>query len=99
MERSVCRLADIEDGGGLAVEVEGVELALFRRGGEVFALENACPHRGGPLAFGDLRGHTVYCPLHAWPFDVRTGRCLEFPETAARTFRVRVQGGEVRVEL
>jgi len=95
----VCQLSDIEDGRGLLVEVGGVELAVFRRGGEVFALENSCPHRGGSLSAGDLRGEVVYCPLHAWPFDLRSGRCLEFPEAPVRSFRARVQGGEVRVEL
>jgi len=99
VERAICRLSDIEEGRGIAVEADGVELAVFRRGEEVFALENACPHRGGPLAFGDLRGDTVYCPLHAWPFDLRTGRCREFPHASVRTFPVRVEGGEVRVEL
>ena len=99
LERVVCRLSDLREGEGKVVEVEGLELALFRVGDEVVALENACPHRGGPLAFGDVRGATVYCPLHAWPFDLRTGKCTEFPEVRARTLRVRVRGGVVRVEL
>ena len=99
LERTVCHLSDIEDGRALLVEVEGLELALFRRGEEVFALENSCPHRGGSLASGDLKGEVVYCPLHAWPFDLRSGRCLEFPEAPVRIFPVRVEGGKVRVEL
>lgn len=99
MERTVCRLDELEDGRGRVVEVDGLELAVFRRGEEVYAVENSCPHRGGPLAFGDLRGVTVYCPLHAWPFDLRSGRCLEFPDAPVRAFRARVEGGQVRVEL
>lgn len=99
MEYAVCRLDDIDEGRGKCVEVAGLELALFRRGAEVFALENSCPHRGGAIAFGDLRGDTVFCPLHAWPFDLRSGRCLEFADASLRVFPVRVEGGEVRVEL
>jgi len=99
VEHVVCRLEDIEEGRGKFVEVKGRELALFRRGEEVFAVENSCPHRGGPIAFGDLKGDTVFCPLHAWPFDLRSGKCLEFPDEFLQVFPARVEGGEVRVKL
>ncbi len=99
MLRAVCRLTDLPPRQGYLVEVEGEEVALFRVGEQVHALANACPHREGPLAFGDLRGSTVYCPLHAWDFDVRTGRCGEFPEVAVRTLRVQVLGDEVLLDV
>jgi nitrite reductase (NADH) small subunit len=98
-ERVVCRASDLAEGEGRIVEVDGVELALFLVGGRVFALENACPHRGGPLAFGDLRGATVHCPLHAWPFDLASGACADHPDQPARAFAARLRGDEVRVEL
>lgn len=99
MRRTVCRLSDLPADQGHLVEVDGEAIALFRVGDEVLAVENGCPHRGGPLAFGDLRAGTVYCPLHAWGFDVRTGRCDEFPEASLRTFAVHVEGDEVQVEV
>lgn len=99
MLRTICRLSQLSEGRGFLAEVEGEGIALFRIGDEVHAIENACPHRSGPLAFGDLRGCTVYCPLHAWAFDVRTGRCEEFPEASVRTYTVHVQGDEVQIEL
>jgi nitrite reductase [NAD(P)H] small subunit len=99
VRRTVCRFSQLPDGRGHLVEVDGETIALFRVGGEVFALDNTCPHRNGPLAFGDLRGSTVFCPLHAWPFDVRTGQCEEFPGVSVRTFRVRVEGDDVQIEL
>ena len=99
MRRTVCRLSDVPERQGYLVELDGVQVALFRVEGEVHALENACPHRDGPLAYGDVRGGTVYCPLHAWPFDVRTGRCHEFPAVSVRTFRVHVVGDEVQLEV
>jgi nitrite reductase (NADH) small subunit len=95
----VCRLADLPEQGGALFEVAGEEVALFRVGELVHAISNACPHRDGPLAFGDLRGTTVFCPLHAWGFDLRTGRCDEFPEVCVRTFEVRLDGDEVLLEL
>jgi nitrite reductase (NADH) small subunit len=96
---TVCRLSELPAGQGYLVEAGGEEIAVFRVGDEVYAVENTCPHRGGPLAFGDLRGATVYCPLHAWGFDVRTGRCDEFPDAPLRTFPVHVEGEAVQIEL
>jgi nitrite reductase (NADH) small subunit len=99
VRRTVCRLSCLPEGQGYLVEVDGEAIALFRVGSAVHAIENACPHRSGPLAFGELRGSTVHCPLHAWPFDVRTGQCEEFPEISVRTFAVHVEGDEVQIEL
>ncbi len=99
MRRTVCCLSQLPEGHGYLVEVEGECIALFRVGREVHAIENACPHREGPLAFGDLRGSTVFCPLHAWGFDVRTGRCDEFPGACVRTFQVHLEGDDVQIEL
>ncbi len=77
----------------------GAAVALFLVGGRVYALDNACPHREGPLAFGDLDGTTVHCPVHAWPIDLASGRCLDVPGAEVRTYPVRVEGGEVRIEI
>ena len=94
-----CLLEELEEGKGRMVELDGECIALFRAGAEVVALDNECPHRGGALSGGDLHGGAVHCPLHGWPFDARTGRCLEQPEARVRTFQVEVRGGEVWVEV
>ena len=99
MRRTVCRLSDLPDGKGHLVELEGEAIALFRIGSEVHAIDNVCPHASGPLAFGDLRGSVVFCPLHAWRFDVRTGESDEYPRACVRTFPVHVEGDEVQIEL
>ena len=49
--------------------------------GAINVLYNRCPHRDGPMAMGSLEGHHLYCPLHAWAFDVRTGNAF-FPKGA-----------------
>ena len=81
------------------VEVPGGEAAIFRVDGDLHAIDNVCPHRGASLAFGDLKGSTVFCPLHAWGFDVRTGRCDEFPHACVRAYRVHLEGEYVQLEL
>ncbi len=94
-----CRASEVAEGKGTLVEVDGASVAIFRSGGRLYALDNACPHRDGPLAFGDVKGGTVHCPVHAWPFDLATGRCTEFPEAAVRAYPVRLEGDAVWIEL
>jgi nitrite reductase (NADH) small subunit len=67
-------LSDIPPGEGRNFEAAGERVAVFHtRSGEVFAVQAACPHKGGPLADGLVGGTTVICPLHAWKFDLKTG--------------------------
>jgi NNP family nitrate/nitrite transporter-like MFS transporter len=58
---------------GRAAIVGGREIAIFNIGGGFLAVDNRCPHRGGPLADGIVAGSTVVCPLHAWKIDLHTG--------------------------
>ncbi len=58
----VAKVADVPEGSGKLVEAGGKQIALFNAGGKFFAIDNACKHRGGPLAEGDLDGTTVVCP-------------------------------------
>ncbi|MBV9994479.1 MAG: nitrite reductase small subunit NirD [Caulobacteraceae bacterium] len=52
-------------------------IAIFRTGdGRLFALKDACPHKGGPLSQGIVHGHAVACPLHNWSIDLATGEPL-----------------------
>ncbi len=94
-----CRLRDLEEGKGRLVEVGEAAVAVFRTRDGVHALDNACPHRDGPLAFGDVVGGAVHCPVHAWPFDLATGRCRDVPGAAVRAYPVHVRGDEVWIEL
>src|SRR5713101_6533254 len=55
------------------VAVEGQRIALFRVDGAFYALHDACPHRGGPLSKGTVKGAEVICPWHDASFDIRTG--------------------------
>jgi nitrite reductase/ring-hydroxylating ferredoxin subunit len=85
---------------GKQVEAGGQVLALYRVGENYYAIENTCPHRGGPLAEGMQNGHEVTCPWHAARFDLRTGAALCPPAPrGVQCFAVRVSGGDVEVEV
>jgi nitrite reductase (NADH) small subunit len=97
--RPVAKLSDVPDGRGITARAEGRVLALFNLGGEVFALDGICPHKGGPLGDGYCEKDRVYCPLHGWQFDIKTGACVDFPEKAAARYPARVVGDTIEVEL
>ena len=82
---------------GLRVMVGDREFALFNIGGQFYALDGQCPHRGGPLGEGITENGHVYCPLHGWEFDVTTGACINNPERPAACFQARVVGGKVEI--
>ena len=74
-------------------------VALFNVEGTFYALDGVCPHAGGPLGEGTLRGTTVTCPWHGWQFDVASGQnCLNHRMTH-KSFAVKVEGDDVLVEL
>jgi nitrite reductase (NADH) small subunit len=86
---------------GRCVEIAGRQIAIFHTREGFLAVENRCPHRGGPLADGFVNGSTVVCPLHAWKFDLHSGVSTNHPEgsSALVTYATRVEGGVVCVEL
>jgi nitrite reductase (NADH) small subunit len=86
---------------GRAIDAGGRQIAVFNLGDSFLAVESRCPHRGGPLADGILCGSSVVCPLHAWTFDLETGRVKNHPESRAclATFPVRIEAGIVSVQL
>jgi len=84
---------------GLSVNAGGRELALFNIDGQFYALDGTCPHRGGPLGEGITEDGRVYCPLHGWEFDVKTGACINNPEKPVACFPARVLDGKVEICL
>lgn len=82
-----------------AVAVGEKQIALYNVNGEYFATANNCVHKAGPLGDGELRGHVVVCPWHAWSFDVRTGENTVNTDVRIPCFEVRVVDDEVQVRL
>ena len=95
----VAKLGDLPPGEGMVIEVEGKDIALFNVEGVFYALDNVCPHRGGPLGEGFLQGKIVTCPWHGWKFDVTTGRSSVNPEASVSCYTVKVEGEDILVEL
>lgn len=99
---AVSPLAAVPPGASRAVEVEGRSIALFNVGGSVYAIENICPHAGGPLADGARDGpcgEVVECSWHGWRFDVRTGESPDLIGERVPAFPTRIADGMIEVGL
>jgi NAD(P)H-dependent nitrite reductase small subunit len=92
--------AELPPGASKVVEVKDHVVAIFNLNGEFYALDNVCPHQGGPLGEGYLEETgVVSCPWHAWNFDIRTGVSPIDPEVKVRCYPVRVESGELIVQI
>ncbi|SMD01447.1 nitrite reductase small subunit NirD [Primorskyibacter flagellatus] len=71
-------------------------VAVFRTAtDEVFALDNACPHKNGPLAEGIVHGASVTCPLHNWVISLETGVVQGQDEGQVATYPAKVSDGRI----
>jgi nitrite reductase/ring-hydroxylating ferredoxin subunit len=93
----VAATADIPPGKARAYVLGDREIAVFNVAGRFHAIENSCPHQGGPLAEGFIDGDVVTCPWHAWCFDVRDGKMTFGGLTSVDAFDVHVDGSTISV--
>lgn len=92
-------LSSIPAGRGLRVRTQGLDLALFRVGDTVHAMDDSCPHHGASLSAGRLQGAVLRCPAHGLCFDVRSACSVTQPPLQGRSYPVRVQGDVVVLDL
>ncbi|MGH7551428.1 MAG: nitrite reductase small subunit NirD [Longimicrobiales bacterium] len=85
---------------GRSVKLGNHDIAVFNLGDRFLAVENRCPHRGGPLADGIVAGNAVVCPLHAWRVCLESGSVVNPESTACvETYPVQVVDGVVCIRL
>jgi nitrite reductase/ring-hydroxylating ferredoxin subunit len=97
-EHRVADASAIPDESVRKADAGGVALALVKTGGVLYALDDSCPHAGGPLSEGTLENGTLRCPWHERHFDPKTGECVDSRATrAVGCHPVRVDGDAVLV--
>ena len=96
--QKVLDLAALPPGERALVTAARMEVALFRRDDELFAIGNECVHQGGSLCDGRVEGDIVICPLHGWEFDLRSGACMTVPGESVPRFLVTIEDGAVFLE-
>jgi 3-phenylpropionate/trans-cinnamate dioxygenase ferredoxin subunit len=98
--KKVASLTDVKPNTATLIEVNGRKIALFNLNGDLFGIDDECPHEGGPLSEGSVEGDSVSCPWHGSVFNIKTG-AVEAPPAVegVRRYNVRVRGLDIEVEV
>jgi nitrite reductase (NADH) small subunit len=91
----VARVEDIPEGQAKVVTQNQKTIAVFNVKGAFYAVSNLCPHEGGPLSEGRVKGYVIACPWHDLAFDLRNGQGTDGGGYCVGSYEVRVEGGEV----
>ena len=86
---SLCDLDELEDSRGKYVEIGGFQLAVFLSAGQVYVMDNTCPHAGGNLAAGFVEEGCAVCPWHYWAFRLDNGQLRDMPGVTLTTYKTR----------
>ena len=95
----VAPLAELPESEGFLFRSGPHQIAIFKRGEAVHALDNVCPHAGASLAHGYCDEKTVVCPWHCWEFEIATGKCLTVSDCDVEMYPLTIEDGMVRIQL
>lgn len=93
------KIGEVPPGMVRELQLDGKVIALANVGGKLYAVNNVCLHRGGPIAQGELSGQVVTCPWHGWQYDVTSGKLVTNRAVGVETYAVEVRGDDVYVDV
>jgi len=94
------KMEEIPPGTIRELQVDGNKtVALANVEGKLYAINNTCLHRGGPLGQGELLGKTVTCPWHGWQYDVTTGKIEMNPAVGVECYPVELRGDDIFIDV
>ncbi|MBX5437886.1 MAG: Rieske (2Fe-2S) protein [Alicyclobacillaceae bacterium] len=112
---AVAKAADVPDNGPLLVTVDGVEIGIYRVGGQYYAWRNVCPHEAAPVCVGMVcgtrlpsrvyeyhygrEGEILRCPWHGWEFDLKTGEHLAGTRKRLKGYPVEEEAGQLYITV
>lgn len=95
----IADLSDIPKRGARVVKTDRGCIAIFRTDDDqVFAIDDRCPHKNGPLSEGIVHGTLVTCPLHNWVFDLNTGQAQGADQGQVASFAVKLVEGRIQLD-
>jgi nitrite reductase (NADH) small subunit len=96
----VAKVSELPVNLGKTITIDKHEIALFRlANGNIRAVENRCPHKGGVLAEGITSGEHVFCPMHDWKINIVDGKVQAPDVGCVKTFQVEVEKDNVFIVL
>ena len=90
---------ELKEGTMKLVSVDGTPVLLIKTKGQIFAIDNRCPHMGCGFLGGTLDGLVIVCPCHEWRFDLQTGEYQDGPSMKLTKFDWRIEAGKIYVKL
>ena len=89
----------LEEGAMKLVSVEGSPVLLIKQSGQIFAIDNRCPHMGCCFSGGTLDGFLIVCPCHDWRFDLKTGEYQDEPSIKLTKYDLKIKSGKIWIRL
>jgi nitrite reductase/ring-hydroxylating ferredoxin subunit len=93
----ICAAAEVPAEGAKLVTLGERELAVICHDGKYYAVENFCPHKGGPLGLGQVKNGTITCPWHRFRFELESGKSVTNPAMRANIQRIDVDNEDLFV--
>jgi len=90
---------ELKDGSLKLVSVEGTPILLIKQHGQIFAIDNRCPHQGCGFSGGTLDEGVIVCPCHEWRFDLKTGEYEEEPALKLTKYEWKIKDDKIWVKL
>lgn len=88
---------ELKDGRGISIRVGNKRVAVFREKGDLYCVDDMCPHAGASLGTGTVLKGVIYCPWHQWGFEGSNGRCVTGSIWHVDTYPIREEGGRIWV--
>lgn len=95
-----CFEKEIPKRGAIRIQHGAMKIAIFKTASDaIFALEDKCPHKGGPLSAGIVHDNCVTCPLHNWDISLESGHALGADKGHTASFPVSLENGVVLLSI
>jgi len=96
----IAKLSEIGPGSSKAIKIGDKSIAIFNIDGKFYAVDETCPHQGGPLAEGAVEELTVRCPWHGAIFSLETGEGIAGPcGNGVRHYDTKVSGDDLEIDI
>jgi 3-phenylpropionate/trans-cinnamate dioxygenase ferredoxin subunit len=90
---------ELQEGAMKLVSVEGSPVLLIKQSGQIFAIDNRCPHMGCAFSGGNLEGLVIVCPCHEWRFNLKTGEYEDEPTIKLTIYEHKIISGKICVKI
>lgn len=97
--KPVAKVTDVPAMGKKLITVNGQELLLVNSKGTIYAVETECPHQGASMTTALVKDDYISCLRHSYRFELKDGSCKAHPECTLKTWPVKVENGEIFVDL